>query len=228
MSKLRAFSSPQLDQMSTGNGETSSLEGVASNVMVLLKLIQEQNKAAIEENNGRSPQPVAGMLAILDYVRNRIEKAHNSIGKKREAELRRCNTELRRSNIPPHGIRPPDAAGEEKARQRKELMASSAAKKSLEVMCSSLGKEKEIMAMELARKVGEVAGLEELVNDLKAQNASLLAKVLTCAAEHRDKKSAGAERVPEPTGNNAAALQERNRTLSEQLLKSFSILSGIC
>uniref|UniRef100_A0A7N0V9V4 Uncharacterized protein n=1 Tax=Kalanchoe fedtschenkoi TaxID=63787 RepID=A0A7N0V9V4_KALFE len=223
MSKLRAFSSPELAPMSDGNGETSSLEGVASNVMVLLKLIQEQNKAAIEENNGRSTQRVAGMLAILDDVRNRIEKAQNSIGKKKkkEAELRRCNTELRRSNIPPQGMRSPDAAGDEKARLRKELMASLAAKKSMEIMCSSLGKEKEIMATELSRKVGEVAGLEELVNDLKAQNASLLAKVQTCAAVHKDKKSAGAERVPEPAGNNAAALQERNRTLSDQLLKSL-------
>ncbi|KAL9671674.1 hypothetical protein QQ045_009244 [Rhodiola kirilowii] len=223
MSNVRAFSSPDLAAVSTANGETSSLEGVASNVMVLLKLIQEQNKASVEGNNGRSAQRVAGMLSILDDVRNRIEKVQCSSGKKREAELRRCNTELRRSNIPPQGIRSPDAAaGDDKASLRKELMASLAAKRNLEVMCSSLGKEKEIMAMELARKAGEVQGLEELTNDLKAQNESLLAKVQTCAAEHKDKKSDGRERVSDSTGNNAAALQERNSTLSEQLLKSLN------
>lgn len=195
--------------------------GVASNVMVLLKLIQEQNKASIDGNNGRSAQRVAGMLSILDDVKTRIEKAQSSLGRKKVAEFRRCNTELTRSNIPPQGDKSPDAAGDEKARLKKELMASVAAKRNLEVMCSSLGKEKEIMAMELSRKAGEVQGLEELINDLKAQNASLLAKVQTCAAEHKDQKGVNGQKVPEATGSNAAALQERNRTLSEQLLKAL-------
>ena len=73
------------------------------------------------------------------------------------------------------------------------------------------------MALELSRKVQELNGMEELINDLKAQNETLLAKVQACAQEHRDKKYGG--ETQEVVVN--AALQERNKALSEQLLKSL-------
>jgi len=82
-------------------------------------------------------------------------------------------------------------------------------------MFSSLGKEKEIMAAELARKVQELNDLEEHLNDLRAQNEMLSAKVKVCATEHKEKKSGGGD----TQGN--AGLQERNKKLSEQLLKSL-------
>ncbi|KAB1207748.1 hypothetical protein CJ030_MR7G017749 [Morella rubra] len=80
---------------------------------------------------------------------------------------------------------------------RKELNASLAARKSLEMLYSSLGKEKEIMASELSRKVQELSGMEELINDLKAQNEMLRAKVQTCAEEHKEKKCGKGETARE-------------------------------
>ncbi|KAJ6979602.1 hypothetical protein NC653_027680 [Populus alba x Populus x berolinensis] len=153
----------------------------------------------------------AGMVSILDDVKLRIQKSQS--GEKKAPQLRRCNTDLRRSQAPADK-KPQESVGDEKERLRKQLNASMAARKSLEMMCSSLGKEKEIMAAEIARKVHELNEAEELVNDLKAQNETLMAKLQARAPQKKSSNSGG-----EAQGN--AALQERNRTLSEQLLKSL-------
>ncbi|KAL6991593.1 hypothetical protein U1Q18_009705, partial [Sarracenia purpurea var. burkii] len=195
---------------------------VAATVKLLLKLIQDHREACSkEQNDSRIMLRVAGMLTVLDNVRSRIQKSQSS-SKKREAELRRCNTDLLRgspSNVP-RDKRTADPV-DEKEKLRRDLSASSAARKSLEAMCSSLGKEKEIMAAELARKAQELSGMEELVEDLRAQNETLLAKVQECAAEHRERKPSGGG------GEGSAALQERNKALSEQLLRSIDAYRSV-
>lgn len=216
--RTRAHSSPELVAPSSPSSpvtppvrpEDYSLEGIATNVKLLLKLIQEHNGAST--NDDRKTQRIAGMMAILDDVKSRIEKTQSA--RRRLAELRRCNTELRPSRGVASPSTPRDKKNQEQGlddyeRMRKQLGASLAARKSLEIMCSSLGKEKNIMACELARKVSELNGMEELVNDLKAQNETLLAKL---QSEHKEKKtSIGGD----------AALQDRNKALSDQLLKSL-------
>nr|CAN67097.1 hypothetical protein VITISV_016808 [Vitis vinifera] len=187
MSRVRAISSPDLlpsslndhtnhNQNIQDRPDDLSLEGVSTNIKLLLKLIQDHNEACAKDiNDERKLQRVAGMMTnILDDVKFRIQKCQ-TLSKKREAELRRCNTDLRPGHVP-RDKKPTEAGGEEKQKMKKELNASLAAQKSLEIMCSSLGKEKEIMATELARKVQELSGTEELVNDLKAQNEMLLEK----------------------------------------------------
>lgn len=155
------------------------------------------------------------MMSIIDDVKTRIQKSQ-SIGRK--AELRRCNTDLR-PNAPRDKKSTHEPITDEKERLRRELNASLAARKSLEVLCSSLGKEKEIMSSELSKKVHELNETEELVNDLRAQNEMLLGKVQAYAAEQKEKRSNIGE--GETQGN--AALQERNKALSEQLLKSLEM-----
>lgn len=191
--------------------------GVSTNIKLLLKLVQDHNEACAKDiNDERKLQRVAGMMTnILDDVKFRIQKSQSS-SKKREAKLRRCNTELRRCNTElkpghvPRDKKVTEAGSEDKQKMRRELNASLATQKTLERMCSSLGKEKEIMAGELAKKVHELSGTEELVNDLKAQNEMLLGKVQSFVVEQID---------TEAPGN--AALQERNKALSDQLLKSI-------
>lgn len=178
---------------------------------LLLKLIQDHNEASTKDNDDRKMRRFAGMVSILDDVKLRIQKSQS--GEKKAPQLRRCNTDLRRSQAPADK-KPQESVGDEKERLRKQLNASMAARKSLEMMCSSLGKEKEIMAAEIARKVHELNEAEELVNDLKAQNETLMAKLQARAPQKKSSNSGG-----EAQGN--AALQERNRTLSEQLLKSL-------
>ncbi|XP_050368802.1 uncharacterized protein LOC126786880 [Argentina anserina] len=218
MSRIRAFSSPSVLPPSSSTGqieirpEDHNLEGIAANVKLLLKLIQDQNEA--KDNDARKTQRVAGMISIIDDVKTRIQKSQN-VG--RRAELRRCNTDLR-PNAPPKDKRSHEPITDEKEKLRRSLSASLAARKSLEIMCSSLGKEKEIIAKELARKVQEFQGMEEHINDLRAQNEKLLAKVKVCAAEHKENKYGNGE--VGATHENAA-LQERNKELSEQLLKSL-------
>lgn len=150
------------------------------------------------------------MMTILDDVKTRIQKSQSS-AKRSNAELRRCYTDLR-PNRAPRDKKLSEPVTDDKEKLRRELSASLSARKSLEIMCSSLGKEKAIMSKELAKKVHELNDMEEHNNDLKAQNETLLAKVQFCAAEHKEKKTS------EIQANNAA-LQERNRVLSEQLLK---------
>ncbi|XP_065857773.1 uncharacterized protein [Euphorbia lathyris] len=202
-----------------------SLEGIATNVKLLLKLIQEHNGAST--NDDRKTQRMAGMMTILEDVKSRVEKSYQSkSSRKRLAELRRCNTELRPSRgvvatpTPSQTPTPsPSTPRERKWQQepgideyeriRKQLSASLAARKSLEIMCCSLGKEKNIMACELSRKNSELNGMEELVNDLKAQNKTLLAKLQSNAPDHMEIKNGAVG-----SGGEAAAL-------SDQLLKSL-------
>ncbi|CAI9773295.1 unnamed protein product [Fraxinus pennsylvanica] len=212
MSRIRVNSSPEL--AASQHYDDSALEGVAANVKLLLKLIQDHKEACNKEKkDGRRMLRVATMMTILDNVRTRIQKCQSFGNRTSEAELRPCNTDLRPNHVPrdkKHG----EPIADEKERLRKELNASLAARKSLEIMCCSLGKEKEIMATELSRKVHELNGMEELVNDFKAQNETLLEKVQECALEHKERGGAGGKQ-------GTIALQERNKVLSEQLLRSL-------
>lgn len=216
MHRIRTHSSPELVPSSMDNNQhdDSSLEGVAATVKLLLKLIQDHKEAcAKEQNSSQRMLRVAGMMTILENIRTRIQNCQ-SFGKKKEAELRRCNTDFRPSHVP-RDKRPTEPI-DEKEKLRRELTGSLAARKSLEVMCSSLGKEREIMTAELARKVHECNEMEELVNDLRAQNKTLLVKVQEYAAEHKEKKPSSGGDVQAN-----AALQERNNELSEKLLRSL-------
>ena len=176
---------------------------------MLLKLIQEHNEACLRDVvDERKAQRVAGMMSIIEDVKTRIQKSQ-SLGRK--PELRRCNTDLRADG--PREKKPHEPMIiDEKEKLRRQLSASLAARKSLEIMCTSLGKEKEIMAIELARKVQELSGMEELISDLREQNDMLLGKVKACATEHKERKE---------TSQGNLVLQERNKALSEQLLKSL-------
>lgn len=226
MSHSRVLSSPDIPIFDSPEKSTK-LEGygLATNVKLLLKLIQENNEASWRERDDRrKPQRMAGMITILDDVRTRIQKSQSMIGKRSMAELRRCNTDLRPNRVPAGGsqgrrFQDPSTA-DEKERMRRELAAGLVARKSLEAMCSSLGKEKEIMAAELAKKVRELNESEELIEDLKARNEALLCKVQACAAEHKERNCGGGA---EAQGNDAAAaaLKERNNDLSQQILKSL-------
>ncbi|CAN8246192.1 unnamed protein product [Cochlearia groenlandica] len=231
MSRLRAYSSPDLvpsDSTSitspTRNTENqfhedSALEGISTNVKLLLKLVQDHNEATSKQRDEWKAQRVNTMMTILDDLKSRIQKAQQqtSSGKK---ELRRCNTELKPRQDPnKNPTKPPQNDLDDVQRLRRELSASMAARKSLQMMCSSLGKEKEIMSLELSRKAHELSGMEELVSDLKAQNEKLLKKVQSCAAEHsKEKKGDGGDGQGD---NNNVSFQGRNKELSEQLLKSI-------
>ncbi|KVH85612.1 hypothetical protein Ccrd_025431 [Cynara cardunculus var. scolymus] len=184
-----------------------NLEGVAANVKLLLKLIQDhKNACKTQRNDGRRMLRVAGMMTILEMVRTRIQKCQ-SFGTKRSELLKVSPAQS------PKDKRLSDPIMiDEKEKLRRELSASLAARKSLEIMCSGLGKEKEIMMGELAKKAHELAEMEEHINDLKAQNETLLEKVQECAEMHKDEEK-------ETQGN--MELQERNKSLSKQLLKSL-------
>ncbi|KAL1188351.1 hypothetical protein V5N11_031726 [Cardamine amara subsp. amara] len=229
MSRLRAFSSPDLIPSDCGSFTSpttttenqchgdSGLEGITTNVKLLLKLVQDHNEATSKHYDDWKVQRVNTMTTILDDLKTRIQKAQqqSSSGKK---ELRRCNTDLKPSHHPnKNAMKPPQHDLDDIQKLRKELSASMAARKSLQMMCSSLGKEKEIMALELSRKAHELGEMEELISDLRAQNDRLLKKVQNCAAEHnKEKKEDGGGQ-----GDNDLSLQGRNKELSEQLLKSI-------
>ncbi|CAJ1962134.1 unnamed protein product [Sphenostylis stenocarpa] len=219
MDRVRAYSSPQF--LSSNNlhelqedEKECGLGGIATNVKLLLKLIQDQNESSTKENDERKYQRVNGMMFILDEVRARIQKIQSTT--KRRAELRRCNTDLR-SNFPPPKDKklPLDMSVDEKERLKRELNASLVARQSLQALCSSLGKEKQIMAAELARKAQELTELEDLINDLKAQNDMLMEKLHACSSDQKEKKSNGVEMECN------MVLRERNKILSEQLQKSI-------
>ncbi|XP_022748884.1 uncharacterized protein LOC111298440 [Durio zibethinus] len=215
----RVFSSPEIATSSHSEVPTNldiTFEGIAANVKLLLKLIHEQSHASIDDLDERRMQRVAGMITILDDVRTRIQKYSPPVGKSLK-EFRRCNTDLRPHRAPRDKKSADVVVIDEKEKLRRELHSSSSARKSLEALCSSLGKEKEIMASELRKKVQELNGMEELINNLKAQNETLLDKVRDCAADHRDNKYGG-ETHQEGI---YASLQERNKALSEQLSKSL-------
>lgn len=214
MSGVRAFSSPELLPPDMNQGqrpEEHGLEGISTNVKLLLKLIQDHNEASTRDGGDeRKAKRVAGMISIIEDVKTRIQKSQTNVSRK--AELRRCNTDLKTN--PPRDKKAHEPITDEKEKLRRQLSASLAARKSLEIMCTSLGKEKEIMAAELSRKVHELSGMEELISDLRAQNDMLLGKVKACAAEHKEKKE-------QETCVGNSALQERNQALSDQLLKSL-------
>lgn len=191
-------------------------EGISTNVKLLLKLVQDHNEANSKQRDEWKAQRVTTMMAILDDVKTRILKAQQqSSGKK---ELRRCNTELKpRQGLNKSPTKPPPNDSDDVQKLRKDLSASMAARKSLQMMCSSLGKEKEIMAVELSRKAYELAEMEELISDLKAQNEKLLKKVQNCAVEHKKEDGDGGG----GGGDKGMPLQGRNKELSEQLLKSI-------
>lgn len=192
-------------------------EGITTNVKLLLKLVQDHNEATSKHYDDWKVQRVNTMMTILDDLKTRIQKAQqqSSSGKK---ELRRCNTDLKPSRPPnKNPMKPPQSDPDDIQKLRRELSASMAARKSLQMMCSSLGKEKEIMALELSRKAHELGEMEELISDLRTQNDKLLKKVQNCAAEHnKEKKEDGGGQK-----DNDLSLQGRNKELSEQLLKSI-------
>lgn len=147
------------------------------------------------------------MMTILETVRTRIQKCQSFGNKRTESPLRRCNTDLR-LNQPPKDkkVGGVEAAADEKEKLRRELSACTAARKRLEMMCSSLGKEKAIMVAELSRKAHELCEMEQHVRDLKAQNERLVRRVQKCVGGR------------ESQGN--VALQEENKLLKEMLAKS--------
>ncbi|CAN1227605.1 hypothetical protein LINGRAPRIM_LOCUS1205 [Linum grandiflorum] len=251
-SRLRAFSSPDLPNIVNPNPPSTSqpqqqpsqdynLEGISANVKLLLKVIQDHNEASSRNYDDRKPQRVAGMITILDDIKGRLEKSQSST-KKRVAQLRRCNTDLR----PNRGVQKPEKKPDvilpdDKEKLKKLLTASLAARKSLEMLCSSLGKEKEIMGAELARRVSELSEMEEMVNLLKAQNDTLLSKLKSSSAavellqDVKDAKQSSSnhnsvattEKEDPNNNNNIVALQERNKVLTDQLLKTLESYKGL-
>ncbi|KAE9591368.1 hypothetical protein Lal_00038530 [Lupinus albus] len=214
---VRAHSSPLLSISSSDTGQSqddSGVEGLATNIKLLLKLIQEHNGCRAKDNDERKCNRVNGMMFILDEARSRVQKIQSST--KRKVELRRCNTDVR-SNIPTPKDKKlhPDVIVDEKEKVRRELNACLVARQSLQAMCSSLGKEKQIMASELARKAQELAEMEEYIGDLKARNNTLLERLHAASSEVKEKKSNGVDME----GN--IALQEHSKALREQLQKSI-------
>uniref|UniRef100_K4B4Z5 Uncharacterized protein n=1 Tax=Solanum lycopersicum TaxID=4081 RepID=K4B4Z5_SOLLC len=183
----------------------SSLEGVAANFKLLLKLIQDHKDASNKDNtDGLRMLRVTTMMTILDNVRTRIKKCQ-SFGEKRlsESKLRRCYTDVKLTNNVRKEKKQDEAMIDEKERLKRQLNASLAARKRLEVMCWSLGKEKEIMAAELSKKVHEVSEMEDLINELKEKNECLV------------------ERLHEGSKEKHEIKIETNKALSEQLLRSL-------
>ncbi|EPS60590.1 hypothetical protein M569_14213, partial [Genlisea aurea] len=189
------------------------LSGVAANIKLLLKLIQEHQNASHKDNDRRRMLRVATMLTILDSVKARIRKCQ-SFGKQK-SELRRCNTDLK----PPSAkclLLPPDnhhhhPSSSSSGGGGNGSSSSSTSVKSLEVMCASLGREKEIMAKELSRKEHQMSDLQDDITDLKEHNHMLIEKLKTFQSSGRD--SDEPERMKE--------VKEKSRILTEQLLRSL-------
>ena len=133
--------------------------------------------------------------------------AKAQIVRSRKAELRRCNTDLRRGEE-----RRPETAAEEIQRLRKELTASLAAQKGLEIILSGLKEEKKYIKEELARSSRALQDIKEHLSEVEAQNEMLLSKVNLCVSEHKEKSWLGREQ-------GERSLHERNKALSEQLLR---------
>lgn len=155
------------------------------------------------------------MIAILDDVKTRIQKYSTPVRKSLK-EFRRCNTDLRPQRCSAADV----VVIDEKDKLRRELHASTSARKSLEAICCSLGKEKKIMSLELTRKVHQFNEMKELINDLKAQNQTLLTKVRACVHDHNFDNNnyhhggcGGMINIP--------ALQDQNKALPDQLFKSL-------
>ena len=179
--------------------------GISTHVRLLLKLIQDHNGGSPKDNDERKSHRVAGMISIIDEVKGRIQRIQSTT--KMRAELRRCNTDLK-PNIPRD--KRSEVVIDEKERLKRELSSSFVARKSLQAMCSNLGKEKEIMAMELARKTQELTEMEDFINDLKSQNEMILEKLQAYHSQNGEESNA-----LEMQGD--ADLRERNKVLEEQL-----------
>lgn len=181
------------------------LLGVAANFKLLLKLIQDHKDACNKENtDGLRMLRVATMMTILDNVRTRIQKCQ-FFGDKRSSEtkLRRCYTDVKLTSTARKEKKQDEVIIDEKERLKRQLNGGLVARKSLEVMCWSLGKEKEIMAAELSKKVHEVNEMEDLINELKEQNECLVERLHGCSGEKQEINV------------------ERNKALSKQLLRSL-------
>ncbi|XP_074272502.1 uncharacterized protein LOC141596291 [Silene latifolia] len=215
MTGERVCSSPDLLPLSFKNHEDVSLEGIATNVKLLLKLVQDHQNISVKGAfDDRKTQRFAGMMTILDDVKTRLQKSQAS-GNKKKPELRRCNTDLRIHN-PPRDVKKDDGLIlDDKERLKRDLNTSLLSQKRLGAMCASLGREKEIIVRELTRKVQEVNEMEQLINDLKAQNERLSTKLQACAT-HKTENNNTSESVEEL---NVMVLRERNKELCDQLLK---------
>lgn len=148
-------------------------------------------------------------------MQSQVQKVN--VTRRREAELRRCNTDLRRGAPQRDKAKPLDPAANDTPdaqKLRRELFSSFNARRNLERMCASLSREKEFIAAELARKVRELGEAEELVEDIRRQNAALLEKLKTFAPRENGDGGDGEGRT------HNSALQERNKALTEQLLRS--------
>lgn len=186
--------------------DDSGLDGAAAPIKLLLKLIQDHKDACGKgQSDSRRMLRVATMMTILDTVRTRIQKCQSFGNKTSESALRRCNTDLRLSQPPKDKKGRVEAVADEKEKLRRELSACTAARKRLEMMCSSLGKEKEIMAAELSRKAHELSEMEELMHGLKAQNENLVRKVQECVGGESE---------------GSVDLEEQNKFLREMLVRS--------
>ncbi|KAG6473143.1 hypothetical protein ZIOFF_067050 [Zingiber officinale] len=212
MGSYRANSSPELldqIQIPLEQSNQSTLEG---NVKLLTRLIQDFAGA---DAGGRKAQCITEMMAVLGDMQSQVQKAN--VPRRREAELRRCNTDLRRGAPQRDRAKPLDPAASDTPdvqKLRRELFSSFNARRNQERMCASLSREKEFIATELARKVRELGEAEELVEDLRRQNSVLLEKLKACAPGENGDAGDGEAR------SHNSALQERNKALTEQLLRS--------
>ncbi|KAL4205270.1 hypothetical protein AMTRI_Chr01g136480 [Amborella trichopoda] len=217
MSKLHANSSPEILPCPRPDRERATMEGMMIAAKHLTKSIEE-----INGNDTDKRDLLANLTTLVENFKSTLTATSPDRQGRPPAHHDPASSELRRCFTDPHAkpdeptARPRGPVHEEIQRLRKELSASMAARKSLERMFSSLGKEKEIISAELARKVQEIGGMEEHLNDLKAQNEKLLAKVQTCANEHKERRGRGGG-----SNEKVASLQDRNQKLSDQLLKSL-------
>ncbi|KAL1327991.1 hypothetical protein HN51_037960 [Arachis hypogaea] len=194
--------SSRVDHYTGQPGDERGLEGVATNMKLLLKLIEDYNGS--KESDQHKIQRVNGIMSILDETRGRVQRfqMNNMKTNQIKRELRRSNSDIKSSSVV---IAREKTITDEKERMRRELQSSFVVRQSLQALCSSLGKEKQIMACELARKAQELAEMEELVADLKEQNEMLMKKLNSNI------------KIDEGGNRNNVVLHEMNRTLTHQL-----------
>lgn len=105
-----------------------------------------------------------------------------------------------------------DLARDENQKLQKEISTKLTDVKNLRILFSSLGREKEIMAAELALKARLLGEMEEHLNDLKEQNKTLSNRLKTYARENKTKNRGTQETI--------LSLQNRNKQLAEQVLRT--------
>lgn len=104
-----------------------------------------------------------------------------------------------------------EQARDENQNLQKELSTKLTDLKNLRILFSTLGREKEIMAAELALKAKLSSEMEEHLNDLKERNKTLSNKLEAYPRENKTKNRGTQETI--------ASLQNRNKQLAEQVLK---------